>query len=319
MAVPPLRNNPTVECPRPRARHNGFAVLLRGNLVPSSRRCKAPVPYNPLETRQQQPLVRAATSFGAHGPCRAEGSASGSLGGVGTTPAEAGFVSHHHLRSPFAEPAHRKLAPSPRTMTRLRPAARKGQASRSPSFARTLAPTRLDKGRHKSTPRRDHHPSDSRRLHHTRTLSRPPLLPNGFAVLLRGNLVPVGCEPQGECPFYGSLETRQQQPLVRLPQCNDLISKIVYQGDTMVKPATTKLSTRGQVVIPEEIRNRLGLEPGAKFVVIGEGDVVVLKTLAPPKLEDLKPLLDKIQEAAEAAGLTPEDVEKAIEEVRASK
>ena len=86
-----------------------------------------------------------------------------------------------------------------------------------------------------------------------------------------------------------------------------------------MKPATTKLSTRGQVVIPEEIRNRLGLEPGAKFVVIGEGDVVVLKTLAPPKLEDLKPLLDKIQEAAEAAGLTPEDVEKAIEEVRASK
>ena len=87
----------------------------------------------------------------------------------------------------------------------------------------------------------------------------------------------------------------------------------------MVKPSTTKLSTRGQVVIPEEIRNRLGLEPGAKFVVIGEGDVVVLKTLTPPKLEDLKPLLDKVQKAAEAAGVTPEDVEKAIEEVRASK
>ena len=34
---------------------------------------------------------------------------------------------------------------------------------------------------------------------------RSPCLPenpsNGFAVLLRGNLVTVGCEPQGECPF----------------------------------------------------------------------------------------------------------------------
>jgi len=87
----------------------------------------------------------------------------------------------------------------------------------------------------------------------------------------------------------------------------------------MVKPATTKLSTRGQVVIPEEIRNRLGLEPGEQFVVIGEGDVVVLKTLKPPKLEELKPLLDKVQEAAEAAGVTPEDVERVIAEVRASK
>ncbi|MGD2047384.1 MAG: AbrB/MazE/SpoVT family DNA-binding domain-containing protein [Gemmatimonadota bacterium] len=87
----------------------------------------------------------------------------------------------------------------------------------------------------------------------------------------------------------------------------------------MVKPATTKLSTRGQVVIPEEIRNRLGLEPGEQFVVIGEGDVVVLKTLKPPKLEELKPLLDKVQKAAEAAGVTPEDVERVIAEVRASK
>ena len=87
----------------------------------------------------------------------------------------------------------------------------------------------------------------------------------------------------------------------------------------MVKPSTTKLSTRGQVVIPEEIRNRLGLQPGAQFVVIGEGDVVVLKTLKPPKLEELKPLLDKVQKAAEAAGVTPEDIERVIAEVRASK
>lgn len=87
----------------------------------------------------------------------------------------------------------------------------------------------------------------------------------------------------------------------------------------MVKPSTTKLSTRGQVVIPEEIRNRLGLEPGAQFVVIGEGDVVVLKMLKPPNLEELKPLLDQVQAAAEAAGVTPDDVEQAIREVRTSK
>lgn len=87
----------------------------------------------------------------------------------------------------------------------------------------------------------------------------------------------------------------------------------------MVKLSTTKLSTRGQVVIPEEIRNRLGLEPGEQFVVIGEGDVVVLKALKPPEMAELRQLMDRVKEAAEVAGVTPDDIEKAIQEVRASK
>ncbi len=84
----------------------------------------------------------------------------------------------------------------------------------------------------------------------------------------------------------------------------------------MVRAATTKLSSRGQVVIPEEIRKRLGLEVGAQFVVVGEGNVVVLKALKPPKLSEFKALLDEAQRSAEEAGLTPADVEQAIREVR---
>ena len=87
----------------------------------------------------------------------------------------------------------------------------------------------------------------------------------------------------------------------------------------MIQPATTKLSSRGQVVIPEEIRKRLGLEAGAQFVVVGEGDVVVLKALKAPRISDFKALLDQAQKSAEAAGLTPEDVERAIREVRKNK
>jgi len=84
----------------------------------------------------------------------------------------------------------------------------------------------------------------------------------------------------------------------------------------MVKPATTKLSSKGQVVIPEEIRNRLGLEAGAQFVVVGEGDVVVLKALQPPKMAEFRTLLAKAQRSAEEAGLTAEAVDVAIREVR---
>ena len=86
----------------------------------------------------------------------------------------------------------------------------------------------------------------------------------------------------------------------------------------MVRLATTKLSSKGQVVIPEAIRERLGLEAGVQFVVVAEGDVVVLKVLNAPKMSDFKTLLDKAQESADAVGLTPEDIEEAIRQVRGS-
>ena len=87
----------------------------------------------------------------------------------------------------------------------------------------------------------------------------------------------------------------------------------------MIQPATTKLSSKGQVVIPEDIRKRLGLEAGAQFVVVGEGDVVVLKALKAPRMADFKALLDEAQKSAETAELTPADIERAIREVRANK
>jgi AbrB family looped-hinge helix DNA binding protein len=87
----------------------------------------------------------------------------------------------------------------------------------------------------------------------------------------------------------------------------------------MVKPSTTKLSSRGQVVIPEEIRTRLGLEAGDQFVVVGEGNVVILKAVQPPKVDELRALMDEAREAAEAAGVTPDDVDRVIREVRTSK
>jgi AbrB family looped-hinge helix DNA binding protein len=87
----------------------------------------------------------------------------------------------------------------------------------------------------------------------------------------------------------------------------------------VIKPATTKLSSKGQVVIPEEIRTRLGLEPGAQFVVVGEGDTVILKALKAPSMSEFKALRDKVQASAAVAGLTPEDVARVIRELRAEK
>lgn len=83
--------------------------------------------------------------------------------------------------------------------------------------------------------------------------------------------------------------------------------------------ATTKLSSRGQVVIPEEVRTRMGLMPGAQFVVVGEGDVVVLRLVTAPDLDDLTDLLAEARSQARRAGLKRSEVTAAIREVRSRK
>ena len=79
----------------------------------------------------------------------------------------------------------------------------------------------------------------------------------------------------------------------------------------------TRLSSKGQVVLPQSIRKRLRLTEGAKFVVIGEGDVVILKKLEVPGREQLKELLKESRAYAKKTGLKKADIAKAIKQVRA--
>jgi AbrB family looped-hinge helix DNA binding protein len=84
----------------------------------------------------------------------------------------------------------------------------------------------------------------------------------------------------------------------------------------MAEAATTRLSSKGQVVIPEEIRNRLGLQPGMQFIVVGDGDVVILKVIQAPEMAEFEELVGRARKAARRAGLKREDVDKAIRKVR---
>ena len=86
-----------------------------------------------------------------------------------------------------------------------------------------------------------------------------------------------------------------------------------------MKSVTTKMSSKGQVVIPEEIRQQLGLVPGTRFVVLGEGDVVILKTIKAPTMDDFDDLIRDARRQAKEAGLTPEDITRVIKEVRKKK
>lgn len=87
----------------------------------------------------------------------------------------------------------------------------------------------------------------------------------------------------------------------------------------MTDAATTTLSSKGQVVIPEEIRSRLGLKAGTKFVVVADRDAVIFKVLEPPSLDEFKTLMRRARKVARETGLTREELEEALEKVRRSK
>ncbi len=87
----------------------------------------------------------------------------------------------------------------------------------------------------------------------------------------------------------------------------------------MTEIATTRLSTKGQVVIPESIREQLHLESGTQFIVVAEGDVVVLKAISTPSMSEFDPIIAKARKQAADAGLTREDVDRAIQSLRARK
>lgn len=84
----------------------------------------------------------------------------------------------------------------------------------------------------------------------------------------------------------------------------------------MSSVSTTKMSSKGQIVIPEDIRNRLGLKTGSQFIVLGARDVVILKSITPPSIDEFNDLIFQARKQAQSVNLKRSDIESAIREVR---
>ena len=86
---------------------------------------------------------------------------------------------------------------------------------------------------------------------------------------------------------------------------------------------TTKMSSKGQIVIPEDIRVQLGLAPGDHFVVTSVSGAIIIKRIEPPSLEDFGEwadrLVTKARVQAKESGMTEEDVKEAVRKVRGRK
>jgi antitoxin PrlF len=78
----------------------------------------------------------------------------------------------------------------------------------------------------------------------------------------------------------------------------------------------TSISSRGQVVIPQGLRERLKIREGEKFIVIGEDNTIVLKKVEMPSFKGFDKLLAKTREFAEKNELKEIDVEQAVRNSR---
>ncbi len=84
----------------------------------------------------------------------------------------------------------------------------------------------------------------------------------------------------------------------------------------MTQFASTRMSSKGQIVIPEEIRKTLNLQEGSQFVVFYDKDVLILKIITPPSKEEFDVLVKQARKVARRAGLSKNDVKSAIVKAR---
>jgi len=81
-----------------------------------------------------------------------------------------------------------------------------------------------------------------------------------------------------------------------------------------LEASTTKVSSKGQVVIPLSVRKRAGIREGERLLAIALGDTIVLKKIVDRSFEEaVKPIWTRIREM----GLSEEDVDAIIEEAKA--
>ena len=86
---------------------------------------------------------------------------------------------------------------------------------------------------------------------------------------------------------------------------------------------TIKMSSRGQIVIPQDIREELKDSEGTIFSVVSSKDAIILKKISIPSKEDLIKEIGAIalegRKMAERLGIKESDVPKLVQRTRKSK
>lgn len=81
----------------------------------------------------------------------------------------------------------------------------------------------------------------------------------------------------------------------------------------------TAVSSKGQVVLPKAIRDKLNLSAGSKLMVFSDGDNILLKPIVQPDISEFRGMMDAAQQWADEVGMQESDISEAIASVRRKK
>lgn len=79
------------------------------------------------------------------------------------------------------------------------------------------------------------------------------------------------------------------------------------------------LSTKGQLVLPNDLRKNLSLEPGDKIIAYWSNDSIVLKKLELPSDNDFEKEIDETVKYAKENGIKEQDISNIIKAYRSEK
>ena len=92
-----------------------------------------------------------------------------------------------------------------------------------------------------------------------------------------------------------------------------------YIGGESMSIDVLTVSSKGQIVLPAEMRKRLSIESGAKLAAYASDDVIMLKLITIPTERDFSERLDEAREWAASVEYQEADVNDIIKEVRRKK
>ena len=88
----------------------------------------------------------------------------------------------------------------------------------------------------------------------------------------------------------------------------------------MTNVMTTRMSSKGQVVLPEALRQMYGWQSGTAFTILAYKGSIIMQPLKTPTEEEVaaefEDAFEEARRLAQDAGMTPMDVTNAIADVR---
>ena len=79
----------------------------------------------------------------------------------------------------------------------------------------------------------------------------------------------------------------------------------------------TRISEKGQIVIPNTLRKEMQINRSDQFMIFGENNTIILKKIEKPAIKKtFDEIAEPLRKVSKEVGLSKKDLAKAIKEVR---